>query len=75
METAITDIETGKAATIIKLSGGYTFQRRLRTMGVREGKIIRVITKHPLNGPLVVEVENRKTTIGRRMAQRIMVEV
>ena len=75
METPITNLKEGKEAVIIRLEGGIGFQRRLRTMGIREGKIIKVVTSHPLGGPLVVEVGGRKTTIGRGMAQRIVVEV
>ena len=74
METTITKIEQGKKATIIRLNGGHTFKRRLQTMGIREGKVIEVVTRHPFGGPLVVEVEGRKTTIGRGMPQRIIVE-
>jgi ferrous iron transport protein A len=67
------NIDTGDTATIARLAGGRGCQRKLRTMGIREGKHIRVGTKHPFVGPLVVEVEGRKTTIGRGMAQKIRV--
>ena len=73
MDQSIADLETGDSATITKLEGGRGCQRKLRTMGIREGKHIRVVTKHPFVGPLVVEVDGRKTTIGRGMAQRIFV--
>jgi len=74
METPITNIKEGKKATIIRLIGGHGFQRRLRTMGIREGKVITVVTGQPFGGPLVVEVDGRSTTVGRGMAQRIIVE-
>ena len=75
VETPLTKLEEGKEATIVKLAGGYTFQRKLRTIGIREGKIITVVTKHPFGGPVVVEIEGKKTTIGRGMVQRILVEI
>ncbi len=74
MEKPITKIKEGEKATIIRLIGGYGFQRRLRTMGIREGKIVKVVTRHPFGGPLVVEIDGRDTTIGRGMAERIIVE-
>jgi len=74
METSITTIKEGKKVTIIRLIGGYGFQRRLRNMGIREGKVIKVVTRHPFGGPLVVSVDDRNTTIGRGMAERIIVE-
>lgn len=75
METQIINLKEGKEGRIIRLVGGYGFQRRLRTMGLREGKVIKVVTTHPFGGPFVVEVDGRQTTIGRGMAQKIIVEV
>lgn len=73
IETPITELQEGMEASILRLSGGMSFQKKLRTMGIREGKNIKILTKQPFHGPVVVEVDNRKTTIGRGMAQRIIV--
>ncbi len=73
MERPIADLESGDTATIAQLGGGRGCQRKLRTMGIREGKDVKVVTKHPFVGPIVVEIDGRKTTIGRGMAQRILV--
>lgn len=73
VETPITNLEEGIEALILRLAGGMTFQRKLRTMGIREGKTIKVLAKQPFHGPLVVEVDRKKTTIGRGMAKRIIV--
>lgn len=76
MERILTSLKPGQKAKILRLEGGHGFQRKLRTLGVREGKIVKLIAGHPLGGPLVVEVERRQTvTIGRGMAHRIIVEV
>ncbi len=75
METPITSLRAGTEALIVRLLGqGCAFQRRLRTMGIREGKSVRVVAIHPLAGPLVLEVDGRQITIGRGIAQRIIVE-
>jgi ferrous iron transport protein A len=73
METTLSHLNQDSTATILRLEGGPVFQRRLRTTGIREGKIIRVVTKQPLGGPLVIEIDGRETTIGRGMSQRIVV--
>ena len=73
METPISHLKEGATATIQRLEGGPVFQRKLRTIGIREGKTIRVVTKHPLGGPLVIDIDGRETTIGRGMSQRIFV--
>jgi len=75
MENPLTSIKEGLEATVISLAGGSPFQRRLRTMGIREGKILKVVAIHPFAGPVVVEVEGREVTLGRGIAKRIMVQV
>ncbi len=62
-------------AKIIRLDGGYGLQNRLRVMGIREGQVIKVVSKQPLRGPLTVTVDGCQITLGRGMAQRIIVEV
>jgi ferrous iron transport protein A len=74
MEIPITSLSAGTEAVVVRLLGhGCTFQRRLRTMGIREGKSLKVMAIHPLAGPLVIEVDGRQITIGRGIAQRIIV--
>ena len=74
MEYSLTNLALEREAIIVKLEGGHGFQRRLRTMGVREGKIVKVVAKHPFGGPVVLEVDGRRTTVGRGMAAKIFVE-
>jgi len=74
MENSITRLKQGERARIRSLSGGLGFQKKLRTIGIREGKTVKILTVQPLGGPVVVEVDGRATTIGRGMADRIMVE-
>jgi len=70
---SITRMPVGAAAQIIELDGGITFQKRLRCMGLREGAVIRILTTQPLNGPLVVVLGGHQITIGRGMAERVLV--
>jgi ferrous iron transport protein A len=76
METPITRLEQGTVATVVRfIDQGTSFQRRLRTMGIREGKSLKIVAIHPFAGPLVLEVDGRKITVGRGIAQKIIVEV
>ena len=76
METPITSLRAGAVAQITALLGqGCSFQRKLRTMGIREGKMLKVVAIHPFAGPMVLEIEGREITLGRSIAQRIMVRV
>lgn len=75
MEIPLTHLKTGQKAKILRLEGGKGFQRNVRSRGIREGKILEVVTVHPIGGPIVIEIDGRETAIGRGMAQRIIVEV
>ncbi len=73
MDMPLTHLKIGEKGYIVNIGGGRNFQRRLRTMGLREGKIIKLVTIHPMGGPLVIDIGGRSTTIGRGMAHRIMI--
>lgn len=75
MEISLIDLEPGKKGKIIRIDGGFGFQRRARNIGLREGKIVKKITSQPFCGPIVVEVDEREISIGRGIAMKIMVEV
>ncbi|UCD14331.1 MAG: ferrous iron transport protein A [Thermoplasmatales archaeon] len=70
----LTHLSLRGEAKIIELVGGRGFQRRLRVMGVREGQKIKVVSKQPFHGPLTVAINGCQMTLGRGMAQRIIVE-
>ena len=74
MQIPVTTLKAGTAAEVTALLGpGSSFQRKLRTMGIREGVRLKVVAVHPFAGPLVVEIGGRQITLGRGIAQRIMV--
>lgn len=69
----LTELKRGEKARISRLEGGSGFQMNLETMGVREGKVVEVLAKHPAGGPIVIRINNLTVTIGRGMAMKIMV--
>ncbi|WAC05541.1 MAG: FeoA family protein [Methanoregula sp.] len=74
MPIPICDLQEGVTATVRELQGGLVFQRQMRTMGIREEKTIRIVTRHPFGGPVVVEIDGKMTTLGHGIASRILVE-
>jgi len=44
-------------------------------MGIRIGKKLKMITRQPIKGPLVVMVDESTTSLGLGIAEKIMVEV
>lgn len=75
MEKTLLDLEPGMQGTIARFIGNPGFIRKLRTIGIREGKNLTVVTRHPLGGPVVIEVDGREVTLGRGMAVRVVVDV
>lgn len=71
-DVTLAQLKQGERGTIVALQGG-ALQHRLRSVGLKEGKLLSVVAKHHFSGPLVVEVERRYITIGRGMARNITV--
>jgi ferrous iron transport protein A len=69
----LSNLKDGQKAVIDQLLGGPGLERRLRSMGIREGKEVRMVAHQPLMGPVVISIDGRETTIGRSMAHRILV--
>jgi ferrous iron transport protein A len=67
-------LQLNKKAKIIEINGGSGFQRKLRVMGIREGQTIKTVSKQPFSGPLTILVGSFQMTLGRGMAQKIIVE-
>jgi len=52
-----------------------SLREQIAGMGIREGKEIKMMTKQPIKGPVVVTVDRSNTSIGLRLASKIVVEV
>ncbi len=51
------------------------WEKRFESMGIRKGKRIRKIASQPFGGPVVIEVNGSKMSLGRNIAAKIEVEV
>ena len=71
---SLLDLTYNKKARIISIQGGHGLQRKLRVMGIREGEEIKIVSRQPLRGPLTIVVCGSQITLGRGMAQKILVE-
>ncbi len=50
-------------------------EKKFESIGIRKGRRIRKITCQPFGGPVVVEVDGSKISLGRGIASKIEVEV
>ncbi|MEA1940029.1 MAG: FeoA family protein [Candidatus Caldatribacteriota bacterium] len=50
-------------------------KNKVAGMGIRVGKNLKMITKHPMKGPMVIEVDGAHTSLALSVADRIIMEV
>jgi ferrous iron transport protein A len=67
------DLDVSQEGLITEIEGGK--RHHLADMGLRVGKKIRMLTRQPFRGPVVVEVGEVKISLGKGLAQKIKVEV
>jgi len=73
MEKKLSEMRYEEEGIIIKIRGGL--KDKIAGMGIREGKEIKMMTKQPIKGPVVVAVGRSNTSIGLGLADKIIVEV
>lgn len=69
------DLPPGINARIVGVLGGINFRKRLESLGLRPGSIIRKINTQFGRGPITVQVGRTQVALGYGMAGKIEVEV
>ncbi|MFH1788236.1 MAG: metal-dependent transcriptional regulator [Candidatus Altiarchaeota archaeon] len=72
-EDMLVNVKAGSMVQVVRFEGGRGLRANVTTMGIREGKKLKVVTREPAGGPLVVKTGNTTVTLGRGMASRIIV--
>lgn len=52
-----------------------SLRAQIAGMGIREGKEVEIMTRQPIKGPVVVNVDRANTSISFALADKIIVEV
>ncbi len=73
MEKRLSEMRYGEDGIVKRIEGGL--RERIAGMGIRVGKKVKMITKHPMKGPVVVIVDEARTSLGLSIAEQIIVEV
>ena len=73
MEKKLSEMDFDEEGTIKEIE--ENLKKQVAGMGIREGKKVRMATKQPIKGPVVVEVDKSLTSIGLGIAEKIVVEV
>jgi len=73
MEKKLSEMDFDEEGTVKEIE--ENLRKQVAGMGIREGKNIRMATKQPIKGPVVVEVDKSVTSLGLGVAEKIVVEV
>lgn len=73
MRKKVSEMVYDEEGIVVKIEGDL--RRKIAGMGIREGKKIKMATKQPIKGPVVVEVDKSFTSLGLGLADKILVEV
>ncbi|MFP3974972.1 MAG: ferrous iron transport protein A [Dehalococcoidia bacterium] len=72
MEKKLSEMKYEEGGIVTKING--RLREQIAGMGIREGKEIKMMTKQPIRGPVVVVVDRSSTSIGLELADKITVE-
>jgi len=74
-QVELTRAPSDKTLEIKSVGGGYSWENRFDSLGIRKGRMVRKIACQPFGGPVVIEVDGAKISMGRGIASKIEVEV
>lgn len=70
----LTQLKSGEQGTVSSIHGGFGFQRKVESLGIRVGANIRKISSQFLRGPVTIQIGNTTVALGFGMAKKIIVE-
>jgi len=73
MEKKLSEMKYEEKGRIKKID--KSLRAQIAGMGIREGKDVEMMTKQPMKGPVVVNIDRANTSLGLGLADKITVEV
>ena len=73
MERRLSDMNYDQMGVVMRIQG--ELRQQIAGLGIREGKKIKMLTRQPIKGPVVVTVDRTTTSIGLGLADMIVVQV
>jgi ferrous iron transport protein A len=73
MEKKLYEMNYGEEGIVKSID--ESLKLKVAGMGIRVGKQIKMMTKQPMKGPVVVVVDKADTSLGMGVADKIIVEV
>ncbi|MEA1995621.1 MAG: FeoA family protein [Campylobacterota bacterium] len=73
MQKKLSEMSYGEEGTVTNINSDL--KERIAGMGIRVGKKLKMITKQPIKGPVVVIVDEASISLGLGIANKIIIEV
>lgn len=73
MEKKLSEMSYGEEGVVKSIE--ESLRKKVAGMGIRVGKKLKMITKQPIKGPVVVLVDEARTSLGLGIASKIIIEV
>ncbi len=73
MRKKLSEMRYGEEGVVIII--GESLRDKVAGMGIRVGKKLKMATKQPIKGPVVVTVDRSSISLGLGIADKIIVEV
>lgn len=73
MRKNLSEMRYGEEGVVIII--GESLRDKVAGMGIRVGKKLKMATKQPIKGPVVVTVDRSSISLGLGIADKIIVEV
>ena len=66
-------IPPGRKAQVVRIEGGKGLVARLSRLGIVPGAEVTVVSRAPVGGPVLVEVNGARIALGRGVARKVVV--
>ena len=73
MKKKLSEMTYGEEGVVKSIE--QALKKQIAGMGIRVGKRVKMETKQPIKGPVVIIVEETETSLGLGLANKILVEV
>lgn len=69
------DMQVGQRGQVSGILKGPMAERRLFEIGIVPGVKVKLLSRHPFHGPLVLQAGNARIALGRRIAASVEIEL
>jgi len=68
------DVEEGKSYKVMGYACGWNASSKLKKLGITVGRVIKIKTFQPFEGPVTIEVNRSNYSLGRGLFNKLLLE-